>query len=439
MPRAFELTWDKSLHRWVKVIRGRKYYFSGRVASKASREDYLKALEEYRRLLPEILEGKAVGSAAARQAAPTGRPIRNPKKRLTYAVAEYHRSLDERTKITKGEGGISKGRAVGVKGWLKSFTAFVEAEFPARGIDGIDEEVITKYRRMQRDLRERRELSPYTVFQRFAILKNFLRYCWSNRLINELPRNLHELQSGVPTESEILFFDWRKSKGEEVQKVIKACRDQDDDEFLYLCVLLGLNCGFTLKDINDLKTCEFRWKSKSWVRIERNRSKSGQYGNFVLWQETERLLKKHMVKGADYNSNAPLLLMPDGRPIMNQKGGQFDSPIAYRFKKIVKEIFGPEDGRSFKTLRKTGATYCVRRERGTEVLYLAHKPKTMAARFYAQTPVDSLDRILCWMEEAFGVTEMLIKRYKTMEERTRSRRELDELPDPNESEVQPRL
>jgi hypothetical protein len=133
MPRANDLTWDKSLHRWVKVIRGKKYYFSGRVASKASREDYLKALDEYRRLLPEILEGKPVGSAAARQSAPTGKPSRNPKKRLSYAVAEYHRSLDERSKITKGEGGISKGRAVGVKGWLKSFTDFMEAEFPVTG------------------------------------------------------------------------------------------------------------------------------------------------------------------------------------------------------------------------------------------------------------------------------------------------------------------
>jgi integrase len=437
MPRAYELTWDKALHRWVKVIQGKKYYFSGRVSSKASREDYLKALGEYRRLLPEILAGKSVGSASTRQATQSVKPSRNPKKRLAYAVAEYHRSLDERTRITKGEGGISKGRAVGVKGWLKSFTDFMGAEFPARGVDGIDEEVITKYRRIQREARERQDLSPFTVFQRFAILKNFLRYCWSNRLIDELPRNLNELQSGIPAESEILFFDWRKSKGEEVRRIIDACRARD--EFLYLCVLLGLNCGFTLKDINDLKTCDFRWKTKSWERIERNRSKSGQYGSFVLWQETVRLLKKHMVKGADYNSKATLLVMPDGRPVMDQKGGQFDSPIAYQFKKVVKEIFGADDRRSFKTLRKTGATYCVRRERGTEILYLAHKPKTMAARFYAQTPVDSLDRVLCWMEEDFGLTETLIKRYKTTEERTRSRRELDEPADVIESEAQPRL
>jgi integrase len=431
MPRAYELTWDKSLHRWVKVVRGKKYYFSGRVASKASREDYLKALDEYRRLLPEILAGKPVGSAATRLASEPKGKSRNPKKRIAYAVTEYHRFLDGRVSETRAPHSISPGRAAGVKNWLKPFLTFLDSEYPNRDITGIDEEVISKY--WAAEVSKAKDISPYTTFQRFAILKNFLRFCWKRRLIDELPRNLSDLKFGVPAESEILYFDWRKSKGEEVQKIIKACREQQDNEFLYLCVLLGLNCGFTLKDINDLKTSDFRWKTKSWPRIERNRSKSGQYGNFVLWQETVRLLKKHMAKGADYNSNAPLLLMPDGRPIMNQEGGQFDSPIAYQFKKIVTNTFPPKEGekdkRSFKTLRKTGANYCVRRERGTEILYLAHKPKTMAARFYAKTPPDSLDRVLCWMEEDFGLTETLIKRYKTTEERTRSRRELDEATD----------
>jgi integrase len=418
MPRAYELTWDKALHRWVKVIRGKKYYFSGRVASKASREEYLKALEEYHRLLPQILEGKVVGSAAKRHTTQAGRPSRNPKKRLAYAVAEYHRSLDERTKITKGEGGISEGRAVGVKGWLKPFIAFMEAEYPARSIDGVDEEVITQYRRSQREARENQELSPHTVFQRFAILKNFLRHCWRNRLIDELPRNLGDLKAGVPTEGKIQFFDWRKSRGSEVQKILAACREHD--EFLYLCVLLGLNCGFTLKDITDLKTCEFRWRASSWKTIERDRSKSGQFGKFVLWQETERLLMKHKRKGADYNSMDPLLSMPDGSPIMRMTDGQFDSPLAYQFKKIVTRTFprhdGSNDERSFKTLRKTGATFCAKREFGTEVLYLAHKPKTMAARFYAETPFHSLDRMLCYMEVAFGLQEQVVKRWRDPDE-----------------------
>jgi uncharacterized protein YjiS (DUF1127 family) len=43
------------------------------------------------------------------------------------------------------------------------------------------------------------------------------------------------------------------------------------------------------------------------------------------------------------------------------------------------------------------------------------------------------------MEEDFGLTETLVKRYRTMEERTRSRQELDELTDEGESEGHSRL
>jgi len=416
MPRVIKLTWDKSLHRWVKVIRGRKYYFSGRVTSKSNREEYIKALDEYHRLLPQILEGKSVGSAATKQATEKGSPSRNPKKRLANAVADYYRSLDER--IAEGEGGISKGRAIGMKGWLKPFKVFMETEFPARSVDGIDEEVLTRYRRMQRDARETQDLSPHTVFQRFAILKNFLRYCWSNRLIDELPRNLNDLKAGIPSNGDIQFFDWRKSKGDEVKNILRACRNHD--EFLYLCVLLGLNCGFTLKDIHDLKTCEFRWRTNSWKKIERDRSKSGQFGKFMLWRETERLLMKFKRTSADYNSMDPLLSMPDGSPIMRTTDGQYNSPLAYQFKKIVIETFPRDDGtsdeRSFKTLRKTGATFCAKREFGTEVLYLAHKPKTMAARFYADTPFNSLDRMLCYMEVDFGLAEQVEKRWRDPDE-----------------------
>jgi hypothetical protein len=125
-------------------------------------------------------------------------------------------------------------------------------------------------------------------------------------------------------------------------------------------------------------------------------------------------------KDAEYNSMDPLLTMPDGSPIMRMTKGQFDSPLAYQFKKIVTKTFPREDGskdeRSFKTLRKTGATFCTKREFGTEVLYLAHKPKTMAARFYADTPFHSLDRILCYMEKDFGLVEQITKRWQEPDE-----------------------
>jgi hypothetical protein len=423
MPRVFKLTWDKSLNRWVKVIRGRRYYF-GKGQNKSHLEDYRAALAEYQRLLPEILAGRLVGQPSGRSPSSSpARQSRDPKKRLTHAVTEYHRQLDTRADAPKQEGGISKGRAVGVKGWLKPFIEFMAAEYPTRGVDGIDEDVISKYEQVQRRLRKEEDISPHTLFQRFAILKHFLRFCWTRRLLKELPRNLSELKASIPANDDPRFFDWRTRKGSEVQRLIAACRR---DDFLYLCVLLGLNCGLTLKDINDLKACEFRWQSRTWKRIERDRSKSGQYGNFILWDETERMLMKFRSTTADYNSNDALLLQPNGQPIMDLEGGQFDSPIAYKFKKIVREVFGNEDERSFKSLRKTGANYCARREFGTEVLHLAHKPRTMAARFYAKTPVDRLDRILCWMEEDFGLVETLVKRYRTTDEQERSRREMDD-------------
>jgi hypothetical protein len=112
--------------------------------------------------------------------------------------------------------------------------------------------------------------------------------------------------------------------------------------------------------------------------------------------------------------------MPDGGPIMQTTKGQFDSPLAYRFKKIVTTTFPREDGskdeRSFKTLRKTGATFCAKRSFGTEVLYLAHKPKTMAARFYADTPFHTLDRVLCYMEKDFGLAEQVTRRWQEPDE-----------------------
>jgi hypothetical protein len=407
MPRVYELTWDKTLHRWVKVIGGKKYYFSKRVPSKASHEQYLTALSEYRRLLPDILAGKQVGSAASRLPQNSRRNDRNPKKRISYAVSEYHRYLDGRTSEQKTPNSISPGRAIGVKNWLKTFLSFVESSYPSRDITRIDEEVISKYWSSQIGL-VGKSISHHTAFQRFAILKNFLKFCWRRRLINELPRNLSDLKVGLPQDKEPEWFDYRATGGREVQRLLDRCKA---DEFLYLCVLLGLNCGFTMKDIHDLTTADFLWHSKGWKRIARNRSKSGQYGSFILWTETERLLMKHKVKSARYNTRDRLLAMPDGSPVMTTKGGQFDSPIAYRFKKMIRAEFGDEDTRSFKTLRKTGANFCVRRQPGSEIIYLAHKPRTMAARFYAEIPPDTLDRILCYMENDFELSPSVVRRF----------------------------
>ena len=49
---------------------------------------------------------------------------------------------------------------------------------------------------------------------------------------------------------------------------------------------------------------------------------------------------------------------------------------------------------------------------GTEVLYLAHQPSSMASKFYALTPPNLLDEWLCYMEVDFGLRATVARRWE---------------------------
>lgn len=412
MPRQFALTYDKSLQQWVKVIGGRKYYF-GKGQSKTNPEDYKKALAFYQARLPEILA--ATEAPAAPDPREESRPIRitsnRRKQQLATAVARYFQYQELRATGSDTTNRISSGRVIGVKGWLRPFLTHFGDRF---AIHTIGSEAISDYSAAQRREEASGNISANTLFQRFAILKNFLRWCWEEEIIRELPRNLRrELKFGIPTPDRIEIFHWLERDGREVQRLLKACEERD--EFLYLCVLLGLNCGYGLKDIADLRMEQFLWKGKDFTRLKRGRSKTGIYGSHILWSRTEELMRKY-AKGR-YKTADLCFAMPDGSPILRMYGGAVVCPLAKEFKKVVQGLFGTSDkpdGRSWRTLRKTGATYCARSTVVTnaDTLYLAHQPKTMAAKFYADTPFQRLDQVLCYMEKDFGVTEHLVKRWE---------------------------
>ena len=406
MPRRFLLTYDKSLRQWVKVIKGRKYYF-GKGASKTHREDYERALALYRERLPGIVEA----ASAPPQPEPTPtvqwapRTSNRSRQQLRNAVAGYHQSLELRAQGAGGGNQISAGRVAMVKVSLRPFINQFGERF---AIHSISAEDIRAYSTAQRLLVAQGELSPNTLFQRFAILKNFLNWCWEQEVINRLPRNIRsELKYGIPKPSKIEIFGWLKRDGEEVQRLIKACEERD--EFLLMCVLLGLNCGYGLKDIADLRMEQFLWRGGDFTRLKRGRSKTGVYGSHVLWTRTEQLMRKYAT--GRYKTADLCFTMPDGSPLLTSRRGVMTCPLAKQFKQIVQRTFGEDDGRSWRTLRKTGATYCANKDWNTETLYLAHQPKTMAARFYAETPFHHLDRILCYMECDFGLSDRLVKRF----------------------------
>lgn len=417
MPRQFALTYDKSLQQWVKVIKGKKHYF-GKGRSKTNPEDYQRALAAYQARLPEILVAAEATTATEprEDSRPTNITSNRRKQQLATAVARYFQYQELRAIGSDSTNRISSGRVIGVKGWLRPFLTHFGDRF---AIHTIGSEAITDYSAAQRREEANGNISANTLFQRFAILKNFLRWCWEEEIIRELPRNLRrELKYGVPNPDRIEIFHWLKRDGEEVQRLLKACEERD--EFLYMCVLLGLNAGCGFKDIADLRMEQFLWKGKGHTRLKRGRSKTGVYGSHILWSRTEELMRKY-AKGR-YKTADLCFTMPNGSPILRTYSGAIVCPLAKDFKKVVQGLFGTSDKpdrRSWRTLRKTGATYCSRSTVVTnaDTLYLAHQPKTMAAKFYADTPFHRLDQVLCYMEKDFGLTEQIVRRWKDPDER----------------------
>mgnify|MGYP004002718013 CR=1 FL=1 len=78
-------------------------------------------------------------------------------------------------------------------------------------------------------------------------------------------------------------------------------------------------------------------------------------------------------------------------------------------KELICKTFGEGDKRSIRSLRKTGASFLNARLPGSglDTLYLAHKPKTMAAQHYSMQNYKELHRHLSYMEKDFGISKSL--------------------------------
>lgn len=407
MPRVYQLTYDRSLLYWKKVIRGRTYYFH-RAKCKSDRAAYLIALQKYQEQLPRILGQAGTVPGDESDSSDSAGIKRLNKRQLGRVVAIYLADLKRRTSLTKTQGGITLGRLKNVTTAIRCLVRHFGEETV---VSNIKERDLQGYLDALKASCDSEEIAGHTMHQRIVIAKNWLKWAYRNRHLRELPRNIDDLKVPKPR-TEIHFFEWREGDtpdvGREIQRLLREFKDRDD--LLATCVYLGLNCGFGMTDIADLRARDFLWKSRTWRRIERSRSKSHVWGSHLLWQRTEDLLRKNMVaKDSEYNSDALLLRLPSGKPLQ-PSGYSNGSPMAKRFRKIVRQVFGEGDLRTFYCLRKTGATYCAHRWAGTETLYLAHQPSSMAAKHYAKVSYSRLDMVLCWMESDFGVGDF-VRRY----------------------------
>jgi hypothetical protein len=157
------------------------------------------------------------------------------------------------------------------------------------------------------------------------------------------------------------------------------------------------------RDISDLRVNEVDWKNGY---IERNRSKTGVRAKYKLWGVTLKLLKEHRHEGSE----------DDDRVFLTQKKRNTDIPQSLLRENIkedgkltrsdaIKNAFWRllrktkiNNGRSFYSLRKTGATLIEEIDPLATEMYLSHGERGMK-RNYAQRDWRRLARALKKMEK----------------------------------------
>jgi integrase len=228
----------------------------------------------------------------------------------------------------------------------------------------------------------------------FGVAKTFVRWIAEQSII-DLPQNIDSraftFKNGpkaVPT--------WTP---EEFKTVLGATTSQ-----FRLHLLLMANCGFTQRDIADLKDTEVDWKAG---RITRKRSKTRDQANvptvsYPLWGRTFELLK-------EYRSGGELVLL--NKAGKSQKwsemtdGGKLrksDSIAGYYNWLKRKKLGGFK--KPLKELRKTSASLLETRPeyRGFSTLFLGHAPQTIADRHYVRPPQDLFDQAVLWLGQQLG-------------------------------------
>ena len=288
-----------------------------------------------------------------------------------------------------GAGGLSPVRFASIRGALFFFRDWAGAAVDASSISG---QTLSRYHSHLLGLVGNEKCSPTYAKDRMVSLKTFIRWLWGQDVIESLPKNIdsRELQfTRRIVTPETMSHD-------EVRTLLSGTTG-----LLRLCILLGLNCGMTQKDISDLLDKDVDWKEG---RITRKRSKTSSHEgvpvvSYKLWPETIQLMRE-LRSGTEV-----VLLTPKGTRLLqqhlNQNGSlnKCDSVKPLYLRECERLSFK----KPFKLLRKTSATLINSnpQSRGLDQLFLGHAPSSIADKHYVATAKSALDEALEWLREEY--------------------------------------
>ena len=266
---------------------------------------------------------------------------------------------------------------------------FASRAGPLRGFSRVCELDLADYRNETVSLpfsgKTGRQISPSTAKGRLATVRTLYRWAWTMRIIEALPRNLADLAKISVPKKDIQTFSL-----EELRRLWQAASPR-----LRCWMAIALNCGYGQQDISDLRADDIDWGNGY---VERARSKTGIRAKHTLWDRTLELIHTH--RAATAKGHDRLFLTRNGNPlvwrtVVNGELHMSDSIRCMLWQ--LQQKLGINDGRSFYSLRKTGATLIEQIDPAVTEMYLAHaEPGTKAA--YAQRDWARLEKALYLLE-----------------------------------------
>jgi integrase len=411
MGRLYNMSWEPAKKRWRKVVGPKVYTVTCRaLGCPATKEASYMAANRWWTAKQAELEGhegtlvqnikdmlakgnrdltiaKRIGeliSLLEHPELPDPEPAPLPDT-LGSLVAHWLDTL--RTRVNLGK--TSAARYGTIHDMILRFQSFAGE---LSSVSVLNEQMIERY---YFDL-ARMSWSEVTKSHHMSVVKQFLRYCYGQRMI-ELPRNMTDPALRFKTHAQKIDT----FTVDEVKSLLARAKGQHK-----LHILLALNCGYGAGDISQLRQEEVDWEQG---RIVRKRSKTRHHENvpevsYRLWQPTLALLRQYD-SGTD-----PVLQTATGGEWafrrLRQDGTIWrKDAVSPPFLRVLGACGLAGRGLSHYSLRKTSASILNSHEHFGRYAshFLGHTPSGTTAKYYAAPSPELFDRILAWLGEQYGM------------------------------------
>lgn len=406
MPRSDPMNWDSRGKRWRKMFKGILIEVYAHELGGTTQDNTRSAMRDWwREKLIElmksqgILKGPPPIHSKIFDANPPPKPVAPPKQKFVSktenTVGELVETWLSDRKSEALAGTRSNNSYLLLTKAAKFFVDHVGKNLPVDRLNAIVWDDWYRYCAGLVALRDRDQNSgwtPATAKTYFMATRQFVNWLWERESIREIPRNFHSKNHRFerPTITIPTFTN------EEISLLLNGAIGVHK-----LLMLLMLNCGFTQKDVSDLKRSEVDLVTGRITRIrsKTSLSKSGRMVSYKLWDCTLTLLKNHIATTGDR-----ALVTKSGQPWVWSRltsDGKYSCAdnIGVVFNMIKQRISLTGEHKTLKIFRKTSATR-IRSNRDFADLrfwFLGHSETTVADRHYAALSQQALDNAVTWL------------------------------------------